>query len=136
MSRAHLHAFLLCALCAFITIYLIFDSRPVALLGAACFGVFLIFGNEYLRVREYYLISLCAISSVLAYLFLAKPAPLLAEGAIRAAYLSAFYFMLSVLRDGAMTSTSVLHVGRYLTCLLYTSPSPRDRTRSRMPSSA
>ena len=26
--------------------------------------------------------------------------------------------------------------GLYLTCLLYTSPSPRDRTRSRMPSSA
>jgi len=25
---------------------------------------------------------------------------------------------------------------RYFTCLLYTSPSPRDRTRSRMPSSA
>ena len=27
-------------------------------------------------------------------------------------------------------------VGQILTCLLYTSPSPRDRTRSRMPSSA
>ena len=26
--------------------------------------------------------------------------------------------------------------GKYITCLLYTSPSPRDRTRSRMPSSA
>ena len=26
--------------------------------------------------------------------------------------------------------------GRIMTCLLYTSPSPRDRTRSRMPSSA
>ena len=26
--------------------------------------------------------------------------------------------------------------GRYTICLLYTSPSPRDRTRSRMPSSA
>ena len=25
---------------------------------------------------------------------------------------------------------------RYISCLLYTSPSPRDRTRSRMPSSA
>ena len=25
---------------------------------------------------------------------------------------------------------------QYITCLLYTSPSPRDRTRSRMPSSA
>ena len=28
------------------------------------------------------------------------------------------------------------HQGVYTTCLLYTSPSPRDRTRSRMPSSA
>ena len=27
-------------------------------------------------------------------------------------------------------------MGKYGTCLLYTSPSPRDRTRSRMPSSA
>ena len=27
-------------------------------------------------------------------------------------------------------------IGRYMDCLLYTSPSPRDRTRSRMPSSA
>ena len=27
-------------------------------------------------------------------------------------------------------------IGKYRNCLLYTSPSPRDRTRSRMPSSA
>ena len=27
-------------------------------------------------------------------------------------------------------------LGHYWVCLLYTSPSPRDRTRSRMPSSA
>ena len=27
-------------------------------------------------------------------------------------------------------------VGRFLVCLLYTSPSPRDRQKSRMPSSA
>ena len=30
----------------------------------------------------------------------------------------------------------ILICGRYEGCLLYTSPSPRDRTRSRMPSSA
>ena len=30
----------------------------------------------------------------------------------------------------------VLVLGRSAICLLYTSPSPRDRTRSRMPSSA
>ena len=28
------------------------------------------------------------------------------------------------------------HQGQYLICLLYTSPSPRDRQKSRMPSSA
>ena len=28
------------------------------------------------------------------------------------------------------------HIRKMNTCLLYTSPSPRDRTRSRMPSSA
>ena len=34
-------------------------------------------------------------------------------------------------------SCHILHKqGKYYICLLYTSPSPRDRTRSRMPSSA
>ena len=33
-------------------------------------------------------------------------------------------------------STAELVLGTYRPCLLYTSPSPRDRTRSRMPSSA
>src|SRR5664280_2829692 len=30
----------------------------------------------------------------------------------------------------------LVHAASFITCLLYTSPSPRDRTRSRMPSSA
>ena len=34
-----------------------------------------------------------------------------------------------------MSSTNALNI-QYIDCLLYTSPSPRDRTRSRMPSSA
>ena len=32
--------------------------------------------------------------------------------------------------------TAINHLGPSMACLLYTSPSPRDRTRSRMPSSA
>ena len=36
----------------------------------------------------------------------------------------------AVIHTGAISSTT------YTDCLLYTSPSPRDRTRSRMPSSA
>ena len=40
-----------------------------------------------------------------------------------------------VATDASNVNTSV--AGSYIvTCLLYTSPSPRDRTRSRMPSSA
>ena len=34
------------------------------------------------------------------------------------------------------TDSLTLVLGHNLDCLLYTSPSPRDRTRSRMPSSA
>ena len=35
-----------------------------------------------------------------------------------------------------MFATAVVFLGQGIACLLYTSPSPRDRTRSRMPSSA
>ena len=35
-----------------------------------------------------------------------------------------------------LTEIHVNHPNQQLACLLYTSPSPRDRTRSRMPSSA
>ena len=38
--------------------------------------------------------------------------------------------------EGAEPLPPLLFAGAYVTCLLYTSPSPRDRTRSRMPSSA
>src|SRR5665811_2164653 len=37
---------------------------------------------------------------------------------------------------GALVLVEIRRRGRQQTCLLYTSPSPRDRTRSRMPSSA
>ena len=36
----------------------------------------------------------------------------------------------------SLASGSDISVARLPNCLLYTSPSPRDRTRSRMPSSA
>ena len=53
-----------------------------------------------------------------------------------------FTFLVSVLTFSAVFMVFLLTGGiqqeelSILTCLLYTSPSPRDRTRSRMPSSA
>ena len=41
-------------------------------------------------------------------------------------------WLLSVTKE----DTFMMSSDKILTCLLYTSPSPRDRTRSRMPSSA
>ena len=38
--------------------------------------------------------------------------------------------------DSDIVNLSNIHRQSLFTCLLYTSPSPRDRTRSRMPSSA
>ena len=38
--------------------------------------------------------------------------------------------------NGLVTQSDVLEIDEDASCLLYTSPSPRDRTRSRMPSSA
>ena len=44
--------------------------------------------------------------------------------------------VLEMVAQVAPIEISVLITGDSGTCLLYTSPSPRDRTRSRMPSSA
>jgi len=41
-----------------------------------------------------------------------------------------------LLQERANLKNIVTQYQQYKTCLLYTSPSPRDRTRSRMPSSA
>ena len=38
--------------------------------------------------------------------------------------------------DTALLAHTLCLIARRYTCLLYTSPRPRDRTRSRMPSSA
>ena len=39
-------------------------------------------------------------------------------------------------KDMLKTANALRNLDKMTTCLLYTSPSPRDRTRSRMPSSA
>ena len=45
-------------------------------------------------------------------------------------------FTTQSIAGGAQTTTLSVSDGSTGACLLYTSPSPRDRTRSRMPSSA
>ena len=56
--------------------------------------------------------------------------------AVIAAVLCAVVGCFVVLRGMAFIGDAVAHAVFPGICLLYTSPSPRDRTRSRMPSSA
>ena len=64
----------------------------------------------------------------------------LAPVKLRAMSTALFFFVLNMIAlGGGPTFAGVMidvFLGRGETCLLYTSPSPRDRTRSRMPSSA
>ena len=49
---------------------------------------------------------------------------------------SAEYGIVRMVVSDPDKAEQALQAAGYMTCLLYTSPSPRDRTRSRMPSSA
>ena len=46
------------------------------------------------------------------------------------------YYIEAICHYCEENSIEIESVSKLITCLLYTSPSPRDRTRSRMPSSA
>ena len=60
-----------------------------------------------------------------------------ASSLLRAKEVYPYQFTVFYDTDAWMTMATTMFIdGRFHVCLLYTSPSPRDRTRSRMPSSA
>jgi len=105
----------LICMCAFVLID-IFSGWPWAERGAVvALLTFAIFGQRYFHLRERTLLSLAVL--VTAAAFALKPdAAILSENAVgKAAFLASFMILLALLREGAVTSTSVLNVGRYLT---------------------
>ena len=58
------------------------------------------------------------------------------EGRNKYPEVDAFKYSGTLLNFGFLASLGLMILAFSWTCLLYTSPSPRDRTRSRMPSSA
>ena len=63
-------------------------------------------------------------------------AALLTVGVLTAIGFSTVYIALKSQISSGSLGYAVFFFGLYLVCLLYTSPSPRDRQKSRMPSSA
>ncbi len=76
---------------------------------------FAVFGREYFRFREFFLLSLAIVLTLAAFATRADVVPMVGQALDRAAFLAAFMILLALLRDGAVTSPSVLEVGRYLT---------------------
>ncbi len=83
--------------------------------SAALLICFLLIGQKGLGLRERFLLAMAAISTAAAFAFASNPLVLIESGLAQATYLAAFMLLLALLRDGAVTSGSVLRLGQYLT---------------------
>ena len=101
-------------------------------LGAGDEVIVDIWGNSELTVRQ--------TISPDGYIHVPNIGPVYLNGldvkAASAKLKTAFGRIYSDLRSGNPRTFMRMSLGNIRSCLLYTSPSPRDRTRSRMPSSA
>jgi hypothetical protein len=85
------------------------------LAAAVLLVAFLVLGQGRLGLRERYLLALAAAATLAAVAWSPSPLQLIQRGLGQATFLAAFMLLLSLLRDGAITSPSVLALGQYLT---------------------
>ncbi len=85
------------------------------LVAAGLLIAFLVLGQSRLGLRERYLLALALAATIAAFAWSPDPLELIRRGLGQATYLAAFMLLLSLLRDGAVTSPSVLALGEYLT---------------------
>ena len=106
---------LLCCLCLFISLQVVSGWRGFGVLASFCLVVLPVAGWQLMRLRERYLLGLALTVTAVVLVGSAEPGALLLKSLERGAYLAAFILLLSLLRDAAMTSDSVLAVGKMLT---------------------
>ena len=103
------------ALCAAVlmSLYTVHDW-PTALAFVA-FAIFVIAGHRLYGRREQFLLVLAAGLTIAVAFWTQGATGLLLSAFERAVFLAAFMILLALLREGAVTSPSVLQVGAYLT---------------------
>ena len=94
---------------------LYFDAAFAGSASAFLLVVFLLVGQARLGMRERFLLALAVAATLAAWLVAPSPLELMQRGLAQATFLAAFMLLLSLLRDGAVTSPSVLALGQYLT---------------------
>ena len=103
------------ALCAVELVILYTGNQLAVRIAPGLLILFILAGQGHFRLRERYLLGLAAAVTI-AVLVLAPDAGTLLERALgQAGYLAAFMILLGLLREGAVSSSSVLALGRYLT---------------------
>ncbi len=105
----------LLAVCGGVLAKLYLDLHLAGSVASMALVAFAVLGRPFFRLREFFLLSLAAALTLTAIVTRPDVVPMVARALDRAAFLAAFMILLALLRDGAVTSPSVLAVGRYLT---------------------
>ncbi|TQV68064.1 hypothetical protein [Denitrobaculum tricleocarpae] len=108
-------AFCLLVVCGGVLAKLYLDLHLAGSVASMALVAFAVLGRPFFRFREFFLLSLAVALTLTAIATRPDVVPLVAGALDRAAFLAAFMILLALLRDGAVTSPSVLAVGRYLT---------------------
>lgn len=108
-------ALCLLAVCGGVLAKLYLDLHVAGSIASVALVAFAVLGRPFFGFREFFLLSLAVALTVMAVATRSDVVPMVARALDRAAFLAAFMILLALLRDGAVTSPSVLAVGRYLT---------------------
>ncbi len=95
------------------SIYL--NVEPARYITIACVLILPILGWRQLKIREFYLISICFLLAGAALVWFPSATDWMLEGLTRSAYLASFILLMALLREGALTSPSIVALGEYLT---------------------
>ena len=86
-----------------------------ALVSKSLVLVLIVVGWRRLQGREFYLLGVSVVLIGLSWMLEKPVIDDSLEGLTRSAYLSSFVFLMALLREGALTSNSVLEVGTFMT---------------------
>jgi len=96
-------------------IYLHLQINEFGLLSIAALLLLVAIAAPRLQLRERILLTLALLLTIIAWFQYDSPLALFQRAGLQAAFLTAFMVMLSLLRDGAVSSASVLGLGKFLT---------------------
>ena len=94
-------------------LYVPFEAFQVIAI-AALISIFVV-AWQHLKLREAYLFGVSIVLAIIAFLTLDDAFEWTIEGLSRGAYLGSFILLMALLREGALTSRSVIDLGRFLT---------------------